>query len=118
MSGRGLIMTVQGSYVDHVSVGYKNKRLWYSVNLGSGENKIQSIRPTLNKGWHKVHITRKEQSVEINIKDAEAQGQRKAVIPGNSNRLDIPSGKGLLSGSARNQEYATQLRWLHPVFHG
>ncbi|XP_078366342.1 uncharacterized protein LOC144650519 [Oculina patagonica] len=111
-------MTAQGSYVDHVSVGYKNKRLWYSVNLGSGENKIQSIRPTLNKGWNKVHITRNEQSVEINIKDAEAQGQRKAVIPGNSNRLDIPSGKGYFLGAPTSQEYATQLCWLHPLFHG
>ncbi|KAL9988832.1 hypothetical protein ACROYT_G003320 [Oculina patagonica] len=99
MSGPGLIMTAKGSYVDHVSVGYKNKRLWYSINVGSGESKIQSIRPSLNKGWHKVHITRNEKSVEINIEDSEAQVKRKAVLPGNKNRLDIPSGKGYFLGA-------------------
>ena len=37
MSAPGRIMTVEGYYVDHVSVGYNsNKRLWYNVNLGSG----------------------------------------------------------------------------------
>ena len=32
----GLIIFANGSYVDNVYVGLANKRLWYGVDLGSG----------------------------------------------------------------------------------
>ena len=51
MTGTGLIMSAKGSHVDYVSVGYKNRRLWYNVNLGSGKLILNTIKVDFPEGY-------------------------------------------------------------------